>query len=87
MTQTRTLIIRQAPRRFIIVEQDADTLDCRVLPCRSSQGKGIRWYTYPSVRGAAGEHWAKRYRTIRAALAEHPEAQRAPEYDLEGGEK
>ncbi len=85
MILTRTLIIRQAPRQFIVIEQNTDTLDCRVLPCRSSQDKGIQWYTYPSIRGAAGEHWAKRYRTIKAALAEHPEAQRAPEYDLAGG--
>ena len=79
----RTLIIRQDPRRFIIVEQDTDTLECLVFPCRSSQAKGIHWYTYSSIRGAARESWAKRYRTIKAALAEHPEAQRAPEYDLE----
>ena len=86
MTQTRTLIIRQAPRRFIVVEQDAYTLDCLVFPCRSSRAKGIDWYTYRSIRNAARESWAQRYRTIKAALDEHPEAQRAPEYDLEGGE-
>ena len=85
MTQTRTLIIRQAPRRFVVVEQNTETLECLVLPCRSSQAKGVRWYTYNSIRGAARESWAKRYRTIRAALAEHPEAQRATEYDLKGG--
>ena len=82
---TRTLIIRQAPRRFIVVEQNTETLECRVFPCQSSRDKGSDWYTYPSIRGAAREHWAQRYRTIKAALAEHPEAQRAPEYDLEGG--
>jgi hypothetical protein len=82
---TRTLIIRQAPRQFIVVEQDAQTLDCLVFPCRSSRAKGIHWYTYHSVRNAARESWAQRYRTIKAALADHPEAQRAPEYDLEGG--
>ena len=82
---TRTLIIRQAPRRFIIVEQDSETLDCLVFPCRSSRDKGIDWYTYSSIRNAARESWAQRYRTIKAALAEHPESQRAPEYDLEGG--
>ena len=82
----RTLIIRQAPRRFIVVQQDTDTMDCRVLPCLSSREKGIDWYTYPSIRGAAGEHWAQRYRTIKAALTVYPEAQRAPEYDIEGGE-
>jgi len=81
----RTLIIRQAPRRLIVVEQNTETLECLVLPCRSSQAKGVHWYTYNSIRGAAGEHWAQRYRTIKAALAEHPEAQRAPEYDLDGG--
>ena len=85
MTQTRTLIIRQAPRRFIIVEQDSETLDCLVFPCRSSRAKGIGWYTYSSIRNAARESWAQRYQTIKAALSEHPEAQRAPEYDLDGG--
>jgi hypothetical protein len=83
---TRTIIIRQAPRRFIVVEQDTKTLDCLVFPCRSSRAKGIHWYTYCSIRYAARESWAQRYRTIKAALAEHPEAQRAPEYDLEGSE-
>ena len=82
---TRTLIIRQAPRRFIIVEQNTENLDCLVFPCRSSRAKGINGYTYSSIRNAARESWAQRYRTIKAALAEHPEAQRAPEHDLDGG--
>jgi len=82
----RTIIIRQAPRRFIVVEQDADLI-CRVLPCQSSRAKGIHWYTYSSIRNAARESWAQRYRTIKAALEEHPEAVRAPEYDLEGGKQ
>ena len=85
MTQTRTLIIRQAPRRFVIVEQDTDTLGCIVLPCRSSHENGIGGYTHQTIRSAARESWAKRYRTIKAAHAEHPEALRAPEYDIEGG--
>ncbi len=81
MTQTRTLIIRQAPRRFIVVEQDTETLECLVVPCL---GEGRYYYTHQTIRSAARESWAKRYRTIKAALAEHPEAQRAPEYDPEG---
>ena len=82
---TRTLIIRQGPRRFIIVEQNTETLDCMVLPCQSSRAKGIDWYTYSSIRNAARESWAQRYRTIKAALAENPKAERAPEYDIGGG--
>jgi len=84
---SRTLIIRQAPRRFVIVEQNTETPDCLVFPCRSSRAKGIHWYTYSSIRSAARESWAQRYRTVKSALAEHPEAQRAPEYDLEGGDQ
>ena len=76
----RTLIIRQAPRRFIIVEQNTETLGCLVLPCLDS---GPYYYTHQTIRSAARESWAKRYRTIKAALAEHPEAERAPEHDPE----
>ena len=83
----RTLIIRQAPRRFVVVEQDTETLECLVFPCRSSRAKGINGYTYRSISNAARESWAQRYRTIKAALEEHPEAVRAPEHDLEGGEQ
>ena len=84
---TRTLIIRQAPRRFVVIEQNTETLDCLVFPCQSSRAKGIDWYTYSSIRNAARESWAQRYRTIKAALAEHPEAQRAPDYDPQGAEQ
>ncbi len=81
----RTLIIRQAPRRFVVVQQNTETLDCLVYPCLSSRAKGIDWYTYSSIRNAARESWAQRYRTIKDALAAYPEAERAPEYDLDGG--
>ena len=87
MTQTRTLIIRQAPRRFIAIEQNTETLECLVFPCRSSRAKGINGYTYRSISNAAQESWAQRYQTIKAALAEHPEAVRAPEHDLKGVEQ
>ena len=80
MTQTRTLIIRQAPRWFVVVEQNTETMECLVVPCL---GEGRYYYTHQTIRSAARESWAKRYRTIKAALTGHPEAQRAPEYDPE----
>ena len=73
-------------RRYLS-QQDTETLDCLVFPCRSSRAKGIHWYTYSSIRNAARESWAQRYRTIKAAKVDHPGAQRTPEYDLEGGER
>ena len=81
---TRTLIIRQKPKRFIVVKQNTQTMECLVLTCHT-RWAGIHWYVHQTIRSAARESWAQRYRTIKAALAEHPEAQRAPEYDLEGG--
>ena len=29
---TRTIIIRQGPRRFIVIEQNTETLECLVVP-------------------------------------------------------
>jgi len=80
---TRTLIIRQGPKRFIIVEENTETLDCLVLPNRAAREQGVGMYTYRCPDRAAREGHAQIYRTIKAALEEHPEAERAPEYDLE----
>ena len=79
---TRALVIRQAPRQFIVVEQDTETLECTVYPHREAREQGVAGYTYRSIRNAVLEGWAHRYRTIMDALAEHPEAQRAPKFDL-----
>ncbi len=78
----RTLLIRQAPKRFIIVEQDTETLECIVYPHREAREQGVAGYTYNSIKNAVLEGWAHRYRTIKEALSEHPEAQRSPGYDL-----
>jgi len=83
MTVAKTLIIRQGPKRFIVVEQDERTSEAVVYPSRSARKAGVGGYTYRTAHGAAREGHAQKYRTIKAALSEHPEAQRAPEYDLE----
>ena len=80
---TRTLIIRQGPKRFIIVEENTETLDCLVLPNRAAREQGVGMYTYSCPDRAAREGHAQVYRTIKAALEEFPEAERAPEYDIE----
>ena len=82
---TRTLIVRQAPRRFIVVKQKAHTMECDVLTCHTAWA-GLKWYVHQNIQNAARESWAQRYRTVKDALDEHPEAERAPEYDIEGGE-
>ena len=87
MTQTRTLIIRQGPRRFIVIEQNTETLESTVYPSQYARELGINGYLYRDTRHAARESFAQRYRTIKAALAEHPEAERAPEYDPQGAEQ
>jgi hypothetical protein len=83
----RTLIIRQGPRRFVVIEQNTETRESTVYPNQEARELGINGYLYRDARHAARESCAQRYRTIMEALAEHPEAERAQEYDLEGAEQ
>ena len=84
---TRTIIIRQGPRRFVVIEQNTETLECTVYPNREARELGINGYLYRDARHAARESFAQRYWTIKDALAEHPGAERAPEYDPQGAEQ
>ena len=81
--EKRTLIIRQGKKRFIIMEDDPKNFRYLVFPNRSARKQGVGMYTYRCPDRAAREGHAQVYRTIKAALAEHPEGQRAPEYDIE----
>ena len=81
--EKRTLIVRQGPKQFIIMEDDPKNFQYLVFPNRSARKQGVGMYTYSCPDRAAREGHAQVYRTIKAALEEFPEAHRAPEYDLE----